>query len=77
MKASGLTPLDFMLGVMRNEANPQDVRLDAAHKAAPYVHAKLASVELKGDPDQPIEQRVTVVDEQAVAAAIDRVESEY
>jgi len=45
--ASGLTPLDYMLAVMRNEDNPQDVRLDAANKAAPYVHPKLANVDHK------------------------------
>ncbi len=46
--ASGLTPLDYMLSVLRNENNPADVRLDAANKAAPYVHPKLAAVEHTG-----------------------------
>lgn len=77
IRASGLTPLGYMLKVMRDESNPQDIRLDAAYKAAPYVHAKLASVELTGNPEHPVEQRVTVVDEKAVAAAVERVESEY
>ncbi len=44
---SGLTPLDYMLSVMRDETVPRDERLDAAHKAAPYVHAKLATVDHK------------------------------
>lgn len=44
---SGLTPLDYMLTVLRDENNPLDVRLDAANKAAPYVHAKLATVDHK------------------------------
>lgn len=39
---SGQMPLEYMLYVMRDESNPTDLRLDAAHKAAPYVHQKLA-----------------------------------
>ena len=42
---SGLTPLDYMLSVMRNDQNATDVRLDAAHKAAPYVHPKLSQID--------------------------------
>jgi len=44
---SGLTPLDYLLSVMRDETVEQHERVDAAHKAAPYVHAKLTSVDLK------------------------------
>ena len=46
--ASGLTPLDYMLSVMRDEANPSDMRLDAAHKAARFVHPALAAIEHSG-----------------------------
>jgi len=45
--ASGLTPLDFMLSVMRDGGNDTDTRLDAAKSAAPYVHAKLSSIDAK------------------------------
>lgn len=46
--AEGLTPLDYMLKILRDEeADPKD-RMWAAEKAAPYVHAKLASVEHSG-----------------------------
>lgn len=48
VKASGLTPLDFLLSVLRDENVPREERVDAAHKAAPYVHPKLASVEHSG-----------------------------
>lgn len=48
VKASGLMPLDFLLSVMRDENVPRDERVDAAHKAAPYVHAKLSSIEHSG-----------------------------
>ena len=43
--ASGLTPLDYMLSVMRDEQADKVARLDAAKAAAPYVHPKLASVD--------------------------------
>jgi hypothetical protein len=51
---SGLTPLDFMLEVMRDTSQDYAIRMDAAKSAAPYVHPKLASVEHKGDPDNPV-----------------------
>lgn len=35
-----LQPVDYMLAVMRNEDMPVEVRLEAAGKAAPYVHKK-------------------------------------
>lgn len=47
--ASGLTPLEFLLSVMRDDKAPIERRLDAAGKAAPFVHAKLSSIEAKID----------------------------
>lgn len=41
----GLLPLDYLLSVMRDETAEQSVRVDAANKAAPYVHPKLANVD--------------------------------
>lgn len=46
--ASGMTPLEYMLEVMRDAMNEPKERLSAAIAAAPYVHAKLASMELTG-----------------------------
>ena len=46
VEESGLTPLEYMLSVMRDEANEPRDRLSAAEKAAPYVHAKLSSIEM-------------------------------
>lgn len=51
--ASGLTPLDYMLKVMR-ESKDAGERLDAAKSAAPYVHPKLANVELTGKDRGPV-----------------------
>ncbi len=48
VEASGLSPLDYMLGVMRNTAAEPRERLNAAVAAAPYVHAKLSAVEVTG-----------------------------
>lgn len=43
--ASGITPLEYMLSVLRDEDEPDNVRLDAAKAAAPYVHSRLSSIE--------------------------------
>lgn len=47
VEASGLTPLDYMLTIMRDETGDKRDRLNAAISAAPYVHAKLSSIDLK------------------------------
>ena len=39
-RTSGLTPLEYMLTVMRDETQDPDRRLSMAIAAAPYVHAK-------------------------------------
>lgn len=59
VEESGITPLEYMLSVMRSEAPVTDdavvlmrhieARMDAAKAAAPYVHAKLASIEHTGE----------------------------
>ncbi len=43
--ASGLTPLDYMLSVLRDPEARREERMDAASKAAPYVHARLSAVD--------------------------------
>jgi hypothetical protein len=48
-EATGITPLEFMLNVMRDEDAERSERLDMAKAAAPYIHAKLASVEHSGN----------------------------
>lgn len=42
---TGILPLEFMLNVMRDEEQDFSTRFDAAKAAAPYVHARLASVD--------------------------------
>lgn len=50
-EATGVTPLEFMLNRMRDEQAPMADRMDMAKAAAPFIHAKLSSVEasLTGD----------------------------
>lgn len=45
IKQSGLTPLEFMLKVMRDDNASRLERMRAAADAAPYVHPKLSSIE--------------------------------
>ena len=54
----GITPLEFMLKVMRDEGEALEVRREMAKAAAPYVHPKLAAIEHKGDADNPIQHMV-------------------
>ena len=56
IEASGPTPLDYMLQVMRDESVEPAKRLDAAKAAAPYVHPRLASVAVGNEGDKPFEQ---------------------
>jgi hypothetical protein len=51
----GLMPLEYMLSVLRDEEADVKDRMWAAEKAAPYVHAKLASVEHKGEGGGPLQ----------------------
>lgn len=56
--AKGVTPLEYLLGVMRDKRSSADERLEAAKAAAPYVHPKLASVEMRAEMTHVIEQPV-------------------
>ena len=52
------TPLDFLLGVMRDEKQDIQLRLMAAKAAAPYMHRALKNVEQSGADGGP--QRIIV-----------------
>lgn len=72
--SEGVTPLEYMLQVMRNEPpagleGPQllsahMMRFEAAKAAAPYIHPKLASIEHKGPDDGPIQ--ITTVERRII-----------
>lgn len=56
LKSGDITPLDYMLAVMRDAGADEAKRLDAAKAAAPYVHARLATVNVGNADDKPFEQ---------------------
>lgn len=49
MAASGLAPLDYMLAVMRDDQQPAERRDEMAKAAAPYVHPRLTSAEVRSE----------------------------
>jgi len=44
--SEGITPLEYMLSVMRSEEAEIEVRFEAAKAAAPYIHPRLSAVEM-------------------------------
>ena len=60
VEASGLTPLAYMISILVDDEQPPHIRMDAAKSAAPYVHAKLSSVEVAGKNGGPVETVHTV-----------------
>ena len=61
----GITPLEFMLNVMRTEPSAEleardllqalTMRFEAAKAAAPYMHPRLQAVTLSGDAENPVD----------------------
>lgn len=56
----GITPLDFMLSILRDEQKDMAERFEAAKAAAPYMHARLAAVEHSGEIATPNVARLPV-----------------
>lgn len=50
--SEGITPLEYLLSVMRDAGVDEAKRIDAAKAAAPYVHPKLQPVDHDGDTTQ-------------------------
>ena len=50
--AEGITPLEFMLSIMRDESVDGAIRMDMAKACAPYTHARLASTEIKAEVEE-------------------------
>ncbi len=46
---SDLSPVDYMLSILRDETQSQADRMDAAEAAAPYLHARLSGVKHSGE----------------------------
>lgn len=47
IKATGLTPLDYMLSKLRDETSSVEDRKWAAQSAAPYVHPRLSQIDAR------------------------------
>ena len=57
----GLSPLDYLLSVMRDAGADEAKRIDAAKAAAPYVHPKLQPVDGEGDTTQKTQVKGALV----------------
>lgn len=73
--SEGSTPLDFLLDVMQNKDQKINLRMQAAVAAAPYVHAKLSSVEVKGDATAPLQVQSDIGQALAALAELARQQS--
>lgn len=62
-KESGEMPVEYMLRVMRDMAEPHTRRDGMAIAAAPYLHPKIAAVELTGNVRQTHEQALDALDD--------------
>ncbi len=74
VEASGETPLDYMLRVMRDDAVDKLRRDDMAKAAGPYIHARLSAMEVKADVD--VTNTIEVTNDmrwKAIQAALDKV----
>lgn len=76
IRASGLTPLDFMLAILRDEAKPDDLRFEAAKAAAPYVHPKLSNVDHKSSDGTMTPQPNHIIIEAAIDDGSDKAAAE-
>jgi hypothetical protein len=52
--AGGITPLEYMLAVLRDVTKDSETRMDAAKAAAPYIHSRLTAIQHSGEEDNPI-----------------------
>jgi hypothetical protein len=57
--ATGETPLEYMIRVMRDCSADHDRRDKMAASAAPYVHSRLANIEHAGNGGGPIQVNIT------------------
>lgn len=68
IQATGQTPLEYMLAIMRDAEAQPSRRDEMAKSAAPYVHPKLAAVEHTGKGGGPIEVHSLTDDDLAAIA---------
>lgn len=56
----GILPLDYLLGIVRDENADPAARFEAAKFAAPFCHPKLAAIEHSGKDDVPVNMTLNV-----------------
>lgn len=44
---AGITPLEYLLSILRDEKEERSVRIDAAKASAPYIHPRLQNTTVK------------------------------
>ena len=64
----GLTPLEYMLAVLRDDTADPDRRDRMAVAAAPYIHARLAAIQTKVETVGQIEAKITFEERRRQAA---------
>ncbi len=60
VRESGVTPLEYMLAVLRDETADIEDRKWAAEAAAPYVHPKMLPVAARRDDGKPVDDDMPV-----------------
>ena len=56
LAGEGQTPVEFLLGVMRDQSKELFIRMDAGKAVAPYLHSRKATaIEVTGKDGGPIE----------------------
>ena len=68
--ATGDTPLDLLLAIMRSPDVDLHIRLDAAKAAAPFVHQRLATVHHAGKDGEPIQVQIEAASDLDIARRI-------
>ena len=58
--AGGLTPLEYMLNVMRDPSAEHKRREAMAQASAPYIHPRLTSAEITGNEDKPVVHKLKI-----------------
>lgn len=51
---TGITPLEFLMSVLRDPAAPFDYKVECAKIASPYLHRKMPIAIEGGDPTKPL-----------------------
>ncbi|MCQ4575407.1 MAG: hypothetical protein NOU37_09215 [Candidatus Brocadiales bacterium] len=62
--SEGITPLEFMLNVLRDDKADMKDKMWAAQAAAPYVHPRLQNLQVHGAPEgdlPPVKFKIEVI----------------